>query len=156
MNELPSDACAIAADKGWYPTSHKWIKNDSSIPQGWGCCALGAVMMLQPDRSGEEGSQYHRATARKLDIDKLVRPGTQSRTMNAFDNFVDFWLHSKGEHVWPSAEEYAPLGYIKGMGVDAGLHGPNISLNEMEDAFAAMSHTDVWRAAARMLKTRGC
>ncbi len=158
MNELPpSEACAIAADKGWYPASHKWIKNDSSAPQGWGCCAIGAVMMLQPTRHEPE-SQYHRWDAEKQGPDALLRPATQSRTAGYFDDFIDFWLHSKGENVYRgrSPEEFGPFATIKSMGVDAGLHGPDASLNEMEDAFAALSPADVWRAAGRMLKARGC
>lgn len=155
MNELlPSEACAIAADKGWYPASHRWIDNVSpASPEGWGCCALGAVMLLQPS-GWPEGSEHHRFRAQARDLDSLVRPGTQNRTLNAFDNFVDFWRYSKGDSAYCGTD--IPEHFVREMGVDAGLHGPDVSMNEMEDAFAALSYTDVWRAASRMLKTRGC
>jgi hypothetical protein len=82
----------------------------------------------------------------------------QMRTAACFDEFLDFWRHSKGDHVYfgGAVVGVGDLGWIRQMGHDAGLHGPAASLNEMEDAFAALSTADVWRAASRMLKARGC
>lgn len=159
MNELlPSQACALAADKGWYPISHDWIRSDENLPDNWGCCAIGAVLMLQPTRHEPE-SQHHRWEANRLYRNLgWLSDRIQAQTANAFDDFIDFWRHSKGEDVYPggAVEDYGPFRFIREMGHDAGLHGPDVSLNEMEDAFAALSSTDVWRAASRMLKARGC
>jgi hypothetical protein len=159
MNDLlPSEACAIAADKGWYPISHDWIRSDENLPDNWGCCAIGAVLMLQPTRHEPE-SQHHRWEANRLYRNLgWLSDRIQAQTANAFDDFIDFWRHSRGEDVFPggAVENYGPFPFIKEMGVDAGLHGPNASLHEMEKAFAALSVADVWRAASRMLKARGC
>ena len=158
MNKLlPSEACAIAADRDWYPITSAWIKTTTTSPSGWGCCAIGAVMMLQPT-THEPESFHHRWDAERAGASMLLHRDTQMRTAAAFDDFVDFWRHSKGDHVYfgDSPEVSGPLPSLKQMGVDAGLHGPDASVNEMEDAFAALSSVDVWRAASRMLKARGC
>jgi hypothetical protein len=159
MNKLlPSEACAIAADRDWYPVSHDWIKATNTSPNNWGCCAIGAVLMLQPTRHEQE-SQHHRWDANRLYRNLgWLSDAVQSKTACAFDDFVDFWRHSKGDHVYfgDAPETFGPFNSIKEMGVDAGLHGPDASLNEMEDAFAALEPADVWRAASRMLKVRGC
>ena len=154
---LPSAACAAAADKGWHPVSTDWIREDKSIPQGWGCCAIGAVMMLQPTEHEPE-SFHHRWDTERTGANMLLHRNTQFLTAEYFDDFIDFWRHSRGEYVYlhNDAASYAPVDFIKEMGVDAGLHGPDVSLNEMEDAFAALSPADVWRAAGRMLKVQGC
>ncbi|MBO18868.1 hypothetical protein [Herbaspirillum sp.] len=158
MNKLlPSEACALAADRDWYPVSNAWIKSDENLPDKWGCCAIGAVMMLQPTKH-KPGSQHHRWDAERLGANAVLHRDTQMQTARCFDDFVDFWRHSQGEYVYPggAVETFGPFNFIKEMGVDAGLHGPDASLNEMEDAFAALDAADVWRAAGRMLKARGC
>lgn len=158
MNELlPSQACAIAADRDWYPLSNAWIRSDENLPDNWGCCAIGAVMMLQPTKHEPE-SFHHRWEAERAGANALLHRDTQAQTACAFDDFIDFWRHSKGEHVYfgGAVENFGPFDFVRKMGHDAGLHGPDARLYEMEEAFAALSPADVWRAASRMLKARGC
>ena len=158
---LPSEACTIAADKGWYPVSNAWITEvyhlPSNCPNNWGCCAIGAVMMLQPTEYEPE-SFHHRWEAERAGANALLHTDTQRQTAESFDDFIDFWRHSRGEDVYFSSyiERYGPVSFVREMGVAAGLHGEDATLSEMEEAFAALSPADVWRAAGRMLKARGC
>jgi hypothetical protein len=154
---LPSEACTLAADRGWYPVSHAWIKADDNCPNNWGCCAIGAVMMLQHDPHHAADAQ-HRRDVERAGANALLHNDTQRQTAESFDDFIDFWRHSRGEDVYPggAVENYVPFNFVRELGHDAGLHGPDARLSTMEEAFAALSPADVWRAAGRMLKARGC